>query len=472
MNLQNIKKIYFIGIGGIGMSAVAGIAKAKGFDVSGSDATDIYQPSKGILDQFNISYKIGYAAENFQGADLVVVTPAVDRSNSEVAKAIALGIPIIGFAELLGVLTEDKKRIVVVGTHGKGTTSGLISHALKNLEDSGFFVGAVLNNLNTNFYFGKGKNFVIEGDEYKSAYNNTSPKFSYYSPDILLINNIEFDHPDLYPTLEAFKKPFAQLAEQMDQDGLIIYNQDDKNVREVIKNAKAKKLGFGFTKGAEILSTKPELDSTNPKNYFKLRISWEGQEYVFETRFPGMPYAYDNLAAITVLFSLGYKAQQLQKIVEEYAGVKRRYEIIEEGDITIIDDYAHHPTAVQQTLEATRQKYPNRRIICFFEPHTYSRTRETLSELETAFNSADLVYLAEVYPAREQKLPSSITGSEVVEKIAEHQPNVEYVKDKSDALEKFRSQVKKGDVIVVMAVGSFNTLVYDLKEAYEQQSSK
>ncbi|MDB4940107.1 MAG: UDP-N-acetylmuramate--L-alanine ligase [Candidatus Doudnabacteria bacterium] len=468
MNLDNIKKIYFIGIGGIGMSAAAGIARAKGFEVSGSDAADIYQPSKGILDQFKIDYKIGYNADNFQGADLVVVTTAVDNKNPELVKAINLTVPIIGFAELLGTLTIDKNRIVVVGTHGKGTTSGLISYALKNLNDSGFFVGGVLNNFQTNFYFGKGKDFVLEGDEYKSTYNNSSPKFSYYFPNILLINNIEFDHPDLYPTLEAFKEPFHALAEQMPETSLIVYNADDQNVVDVIRNTKARKLGFGFSDFAEIKAHRIE-----PSNgTFKIKITWNEallnlKEDIFSTQLPGLPYAYDNLAAIAVLISIGFSAEQIKGYTESYTGIKRRYEIIENDEIAIIDDYAHHPTAVRQTLEATRQKYPQRRIICFFEPHTYSRTRETLDQLAKAFNSADLVYLAEVYPAREQKLPSSISSAEVVEKIIKNQPNVIYVKDKVDALEKFKKVVKKDDVIVVMAVGSFNTLVYDLKDAYK-----
>jgi UDP-N-acetylmuramate--L-alanine ligase len=465
MNLDNIKKIYFVGIGGIGMSAVAGIAKAKGFEVSGSDASDIYEPSKGVLDQYGVDYKIGYNADNFTGADLVVATPAVDQTNPEVAKALEMNIPIIGFAELLGALTLDKKRIVVVGTHGKGTTSGLISYALKNLEDSSFFVGAVLTDLDTNFHFGKGSNFVIEGDEYKSLYNDDAPKFSYYNPDVLLINNIEFDHPDLYPTLEDFKRPFKELVSKMPANGIIVYNADDENVAELIKDSKAKKIGFGFKNG-DIKAEAPKLVEKD----FELKLTVDGKETSFKTKLPGMPYAYDNLAAISVLLNLGYTPEQLQELVSKYTGVKRRYQIIKDDEIAIIDDYAHHPTAVQQTIEATRLKYPSRRIICFFEPHTYSRTRETLGELEKAFNSADLVYLAEVYPAREQKLPSSITGQEVVEKIAQYQPNVVYVKDKAEALEKFKDKVQPGDVIVVMAVGSFNTLVYDLKEAYEQHS--
>lgn len=438
MILENVKKIYFIGIGGIGMSAVAGIAKAKGFKVLGSDASDVYDPSKAVLDKYGISYNIGFDLKNIadfelSANDLVVVGAATDLENPELKYAKEQNLKIVGYPELLGLLVVDKKRIVVVGTHGKGTTSGLIAFALKALEDSGFFVGAVLADLQTNFYYGTGKNFVIEGDEYRSGVDDPKPKFAYYNPDLLLINNIEFDHPDIYKDLEAFKEPFKKLVSEMNEDSVIVYNADDTNVLEVVALSRARKVPFSLKE---------------QKNY----------------KLPGKAYAYDYLAAKTILETLGFDFASFEKYFLEYTGVKRRYELIYENNITIIDDYAHHPTAVRETLKATREKYPNRRIVCFFEPHTYSRTKETLPDLKKAFASADLVYIAEVYPAREQKLASSITGTDVVKGVSEYHKNVLFVSDKADALEKYRAEKKDGDVVIVMAVGSFNTLVYDLKK--------
>jgi UDP-N-acetylmuramate: L-alanyl-gamma-D-glutamyl-meso-diaminopimelate ligase len=458
MNWKEVKTIYFIGIGGIGMSAVAGLAKARGFEVRGSDATDVYEPSLGILNHFDIPFKIGYGADNLESVDVVVATAAVDGTNPEYAKASELNIPVVTFPELLGYLSSEQKRIVVVGTHGKGSTSGLISHVLKAHNDSSFFVGAVLTNLETNFYVGKGPYFVIEGDEYKSSADNLRPKFSYYNPGVLLINNVEFDHPDIYKDLEAFKAPFRELANGMSEDSLIIYNADDQNVLDVIKESKARKVGFGF-KATDYLYAKPELvDDGN----FRLEAVTPKGSITVETTLPGMPYAYNTAAATTVLMELGLKIEEITPLVKEYKGVKRRYEIILTDPVVIIDDYAHHPTAVKQTIEATRMKYPSRRIVCFFEPHTYSRTKETLPELENAFASADLVYIAEVYPAREQKLPSSITGQEVTERISTHHKNVVHVENKAAALRAYAAEWKMDDVVVVMAVGSFNTLVYDI----------
>jgi UDP-N-acetylmuramate--L-alanine ligase len=454
LDLSGVKKIYFIGIGGIGMSAVAGIAKAKNFEVSGSDEAGIYEPAKGVLDYFQIRYKIGYSAENFERADLVVVMAGIDATNPELAKALALAIKIVSYAELLGTLTADKRRIVVVGAHGKGTTSGLLGYTLKNIEDSSFFVGAVLKQLKTNFYYGLGSNFVLEGDEYKAGYNDLTPKFMYYNPDILLINNLEWDHPDIYKSFEDFKKVFENLVLSLHQKSIIVYNADDPVAVELATKSTAKKISFGFeNKNADLFAQKPVADK---ENNFVSKVKYGAVNFTFKSFFPGLVYGYDNLAAIATLSAMAYKPEQFLKSIENFKGVKRRFEIIEDSDITIIDDYAHHPTAVRMTLEATRQKYPRRRIIAFFVPHTYSRTKETIAELAKAFTAADLAFISEIYPARELKLPESITGQEVVQQISKNHENVTYVTDELQAKQKFKEIVHKGDVVVVMSVGPYH----------------
>lgn len=459
LKLENIRKIYFIGIGGIGMSAAAGIARAKGFEVSGSDADDVYEPSKGVLDHFNIDYKIGYNANNFKGADLVVTTAAVDEFNPEVAKAISEKVPIVSYPELLGSLVSGKKQIVVVGTHGKGSTAGLLGYVLKALNDDSFFVGAVLTDLGTNFYYGQGQNIVLEGDEYKSSHSDPTAKFLYYKPDVLVINNLEFDHPDMYVDFAAMKVSFTKLLSGLSSEATVVYNSDDANVVELVNQSSAKKLSFGFNGPVDVKGDGLRLKNSN----FVFNVTSPNGNFEAETKLPGLPYAYNSLAAASTLLALGLKPDSFLHLFPQYSGVKRRFEIVKDGSITIIDDYAHHPTAVRQTLEAAVQKYPERRIVCFFEPHTYSRTKETLSELSNSFAAAGLVYIAEVYPAREQKLPSSITGQQVLDEVGKKHLNVYYVKDKADALDQYKKALKPGDVIIVMAVGSFNTLVNDLK---------
>lgn len=463
------KTAYFIGIGGIGMSACAGIAAAVGVVVGGSDSKDVYDPAKRVLDSHKIPYTVGYAREHFEKfveqfgvPDVAVVTAALDGSNPEVAYAKERGIATVSFAEFLGELLGTYQRVVVVGTHGKGTTSGLISYVLKNLCDDSFFVGGVLTNLATNFYVGKGKRFVLEGDEYVSSAFDPTPKFMYYAPDVLLINNVEFDHPDVYKSLGAVKGAFAGLVAAVPEAGTVVYNADDANVRDVVKGFAGKKISFGFGEGANLRGGEISVE----RGTFKFSASGAAGDFEIDTSLPGKIYAYDNLAAAAVLTALGIAPDDFLPHFARYTGIERRYQVVADGTIAIIDDYAHHATAVAATLDATKLKYPGRRIVCVFEPHTYSRTRETVAELANAFTSADVAFIAEVYPAREQKLESSITGHDVVAKVLAAHPgsDVRYVADRADALGQLKAELRRDDVVIVMAVGSFNTLVNDLKD--------
>jgi UDP-N-acetylmuramate--alanine ligase len=253
----------------------------------------------------------------------------------------------------------------------------------------------------------------------------------------------------------------------MPADGLVVYNADDKNVRNIISdpNVKARTIGFGFEHG-EIRATKPELLESG---MFEIAITLpEGSQLSIQSQFPGMNYAYNFLGALSTVLAAypNTDHELLQEIIAHYHGVKRRFEIIshDPSGPVIIDDYAHHPTAVRQTLEAARMKYPDRRIVCFFEPHTYSRTKETLPQLAEAFGAADVAYIAEIYPAREQRLPSSITGQEVVTEVQKHAPQVHYVATEQEALEAYMKIAQPNDVVLVMAVGAFNRLAYALKD--------
>jgi UDP-N-acetylmuramate: L-alanyl-gamma-D-glutamyl-meso-diaminopimelate ligase len=464
------KKLYFIGIGGIGMSAIAGIAAANGWEVKGSDSLEIYEPSKGVLERFKIPYIQGYAQKNIEDCfagknpELVVVTTAVNQDNPEVRFAMDNNLKIISYPEALNLVVGKQRQIVVVGTHGKGTTSGLISYALRTLHDSSFFVGGVLIDYDSNFYWGKGPDMTIEGDEYISSVFDQRPKFIQYKPSILLINNIEFDHPDIYPTIEDVKNAFKFLVKNLDSSAIIVYNADDQNILEVVKDSLCKKIGFGLRAGDYQAGESQLL----PDLSFAIPVYDSAHKEIFSmrTQFPGELYAYDFLAAFATLLCAYPETdlEQLQEIFASFHGIRRRYEMISAGNrITIIDDYAHHPTAVRKTIEATRAKFPKSRIVCFFEPHTYSRTKETLSGLATAFTSANQVFIAEVYPARERRLPSGIKGAEVVAAIKANQPNTQLVATKTEALNEYLKISQPGDVVLIMAVGSFNLLAYDIK---------
>jgi len=468
MDLSDVRKIYFIGIGGIGMSAAAGIAAEAGYEVAGSDSSAIYDPAKSVLDKFFISYHIGYDAANVKDAesDLYIASAGEDRTNPEIAYLEDNDIPFYSFSELLYELNQDRIRVVVTGTHGKSTTAGLIGHILHNLDDSTFMTGAVLQFYQTNFEYGSGHYAIFEGDEYKALYNDPTPKFHLYKPDILVLTNLEYDHPDVFENLAQLKHEFAELIANLPDDGLLIYNADDANLAHLVHQTNVASFGFSLHNPSDYravnLQFKPESTTFQVLRESEGERVWQ-EEY--ETRLAGEINVYNALGAIALLRALGFKREQIQEQLTTYEGVKRRLELVgrTKSGITVYDDYAHHPTEVRETLAAARTRYPNKTIWAVFEPHTYSRTEATLDDLVKSFGDADHVLLAEIYPAREHKTAESITGAAVIAAFrAAGSHNVQLVADKAAAFKVLQESAKPGDVVIIMAVGSFNTLASEL----------
>lgn len=488
MDLQNVRKIYFIGIGGIAMSAAAGLAQEQGYEVMGSDAATVYPPAKTVLEEHGIHVLSGYSRDQVasSGADLYVVSAGESAQNPEVAWLIEEDIPFISFPELLYALSQDKLRIVVAGTHGKSTTSGWLGHALREIDDSSYMVGAVLKDYNANFYSGTGHYIVFEGDEYKATVDDPTPKMHYYKGDMLVLTNLEFDHPDVFANLDEIKTEFRELVANVPDDGLIIYNGDNADLADVVYRETGRSFTFGIQHSAhmqatEILyhgggSTFAVVNRLDPENIRTER---------YEIALPGEINIYNALAVITTLRALGFQQELVQRHLLTYSGVKRRFEIIYplssppniggvglsdevlaklEGGITVVDDYAHHPTAVRETLVAAKTRFPHARVWAIFEPHTYSRTKATLPELVASFDAADQVLLAHIYGAREHQNNAGITDSEVLSAVAAHYTHIRPVATKQEALAILEQELAPGDVAIVMAVGSFNRLAYELAE--------
>jgi UDP-N-acetylmuramate: L-alanyl-gamma-D-glutamyl-meso-diaminopimelate ligase len=467
VDLTEVKKIYFIGIGGIGMSAAAGIAAEAGFKVAGSDSKEIYDPAKSVLDKFMVEYYVGYQTAQVADAkaDLYVVSAGEDQNNPEVKYLLDHDIELHSFSELLYDLNKDRIRIVVAGTNGKSTTAGLIGHILYNLDDSTFMTGAVLQHYHTNFEYGSGHYAVFEGDEYKALFNDPTPKFHLYKPDILVLTNLEYDHPDLFANFDQMKAEFRQLIEDLPDDGLIIYNSDDPNLVQLVHTTNVASFGFGLNNPADYFAVDREFGPEQTE-FLVLRENrgerlWQES---YSTTLAGEINVYNVLAAIALLRALGFTRQQIQEHLATYNGVKRRFEKIgqSKSGITVYDDYAHHPTAVRETLAAARTRYPESKIWAIFEPHTYSRTKATLADLAQSFTNADEVLLAEIYPARETKADAIITSAEVITAVQAEHKQARLIKDKTEAVSILQKETKRGDIIIIMAVGSFNTLAQDL----------
>ncbi len=480
------------------MSATANIARGFGYEVQGSDSREVYAPAKDMLDKNKISYFTGYDQQHIidAKADLFVLSAGESLQNPEVKYIVDSNLPRAGFAELLYELSKDNLRVVVAGTHGKSTTAGLLGHLLKNLDNSSFMAGGVLQNYQSNFYQGDGHYFVFEGDEYKEQFDDPTPKFHYYKADILVLTNLEYDHPDQFASLADLEKEFEFLIEAMPPDGLIVYNADNAALAKLVHASNIASVSFGLENAADFqvrdVDYGSERTTLRVSNKFSVdmveKLLEKDEEY--QIQLPGKMNVYNALAAIATLRTLGFSRQNIVLDLLSFKGIKRRFEIVGvKNGITIVDDYAHHPTAVRETLDAARLKHfpdvgadnirPLQRtdgqmsnvkcqmsgkLWAIFEPHTFSRTKATLNDLATAFDAADEVLISDIYPARESAKDATISSEDVVQAIGLHKSNIRLVHNKQEALDILKSEAKPGDIIIVMAVGSFNRLAYELKE--------
>jgi len=486
LNLDAVKKIYFVGIGGIAMSAAACLAKQAGFEVEGSDSKEVYSPAKDVIDESKLSYHIGYDAGQIKNsnADLFVLSAGEGLENPEVKYIINSDLPRTSFSELLYELNKESLRIVVTGTHGKSTTAGFLGHLLKNLDDSSFMVGGVLQNYDQNFYKGQGHYFVFEGDEYKSQFDDPTPKFHYYKPDIIVLTNLEYDHPDQFASIEDLEKEFAELIFKLPEDGLIVYNADNALLAKLVHESNVASVSFGIDNQADFkvddVVYGSDFTTIQISNKFSKNISAQllGQTEEYKIQLPGKMNVYNALATIATLRALGFSQEQIALDLLSFKGIKRRFELVGvKNGVTLIDDYAHHPTAVKETLDAARLRYfpvndqglkikDVGRLWAIFEPHTFSRTKATLGDLAKSFDSADEVLISDIYPAREKISDATITSADVIEAIknAGEKDAIRLVHNKKEALDIIKSEAKTGDVVIVMAVGNFNRLAYELKE--------
>jgi UDP-N-acetylmuramate--alanine ligase len=334
---------------------------------------------------------------------------------------------------------------------------------------------------------------VFEGDEYKEQFDDPVPKFHYYHADVLVLTNLEYDHPDQFSSIEDLEKEFALLIEDMPEDGLIVYNGDNASLTRLVHQSNVTNVSFGIDNQTDFKVT--DIDYEEDYTTIRLinkfskdelqKLLEAEEEYKFQL--PGKMNVYNALAAIATLRTLGFSRENFLLDLLSYQGIKRRFEVVGiKNGITIVDDYAHHPTAVRETLEAARLRFfpnskpqnINSKLWAIFEPHTFSRTKATLNDLTKSFDAADEVLISEIYPAREKAKDASITSEQVVEAVkgqrvspefvegskVKGSTNIRLVHDKSEALSIIKSEAHPGDIVIVMAVGSFNRLAYELKE--------
>lgn len=476
------EKLYFLGIGGTGMASVAGLFQEAGYQVTGSDA-GVYPPMSTMLAELGINVRAPYSSANIdaESPDYIVIANALSRGNEELEKALTSGIPYTSFPALLGErILSNKTTIVVSGTHGKTTTTSLLAHILNELgEEPGFIVGGLPRNFPRSFRLGKSRLFVIEGDEYDTAFFDKGPKFLHYRPSYCIFNNLEYDHADIYPNVEAIEAQFQNLIKLVKDPKKIIANIDDQGVRRTLekidylhKVTSVSTLGKSTEAAFKVTKVKPGTDYAGHPEWHAIIQTPSIGPFEIKTRLAGHHNIANIIQTIACLELLALNGDLQSKLslrsivdaIETFAGVARRLELIGGGrGIDIFEDFAHHPTAVRTVLEGFKAMYPNKRLIVAFEPRSATQRRNIfMSEFAESLRAADLVYIGEC--PLDKRIPEEgrMNTDSLKQAIGD---KAMAFKSNPELLEALRGAVKTGDAVIFMSSGSFSGIQHKLSEA-------
>lgn len=440
----SVKRIHFVGIGGIGMSAIAEILINQGFSVSGSDMsrsenTD-YLASRGAV------IMIGHKAENIAGAEVVVYSSAVKiDQNPETLAAVEQGIPLLRRAEMLAEVSRLKYTLAIAGTHGKTTTTSMMGlMMMKAGFDPTVIVGGRLKGFGgTNARLGNGEWIVVEADEFDRSFLSLTPAVS-------IINNVEAEHLDIYKDIDDIKRTFVEFANKVPFYGFVAACIDNPGVKDILFDIKKKTRTFGLSRNADVRGA--NIEHCGRGSEFDVYFDEEKAGRV-KINVPGVHNVRNALGAICVAHELGVDFETIKSGIAEFTGVYRRFEIKKEtGDLIVIDDYAHHPTEIRATLQAARDGW-DRRIICIFQPHTYSRTQQFYKDFGKSFDEADVLIVTDVYPARELPI-AGVTGKLIADAAVQYgHKHVTYIQDKNKIYGAVKDILKPGDVVITMGAG-------------------
>ncbi|MDB9861916.1 UDP-N-acetylmuramate--L-alanine ligase [Litorivicinus sp.] len=455
--MGRIQRIHFIGIGGVGMSGIAEVLLNQGYQVSGSDIKA--SPSTNRLAALGSKIHIGHDQAHIKDAEVVVVSSAIDRENPEVAKALEQRIPVIPRAQMLAELMRFKQGIAVSGTHGKTTTTSL---AAAVLAESGFdptyIIGGKLNQADNNARLGDSEYMIAEADE-------SDASFLVLKPMIAIVTNIDTDHMSTYDgDFEKLKQAFVQFLQNLPFYGLVIANSDDLVINEILPTVGRTVITFGLDSQADYRARNVVMDGLETR--FRVERPRK-DDLEISLSLPGKFNVSNALAIVALSDHLGVDEDALKKALSEFQGVGRRFElagsILREGErIPVIDDYGHHPRELEVTFDAVRQAYPGKRLISVFQPHRYSRTRDSFDDFVSVLMTADELVLMPVFPAGEQPIVGAESKdlAQMIRRFGRCQPVVE--KDFAQIIERVESLLQPNDVILIQGAGSIGQLPNEL----------
>jgi len=441
--LSSIKKIHFIGIGGIGMSGIAELLHNQDFEITGSDISE--SPNIDRLRRLNIPINIGHDKANISDAEIVVYSDAIPKNNVELVQANEMSVQSYSRAQMISQLAKLKSSTVgISGTHGKTTTTSMIGSILKDSNlDPTIIVGGVVKSINTNSVLGAGDTFVVEADEFNRS-------FLQLNPTIAVINNIDLEHIDCYKDLEDLKSAFIQFANSVPFYGMVSICKDSDNAKSIIKFIDKPLVTYGIE--SENVDFKAD-NIVHVDGKVTFDVIHKKKVYPFSMNVPGSYNVLNALAAISVCNTMGLSIEDIGKSLKEFLGVKRRFDIkMHNKSLTIIDDYAHHPVEVSSVISAVKSNW-NRRLVVIFQPHLFSRTKQFYKDFAKSLFDADIIFITEIFASRE-KLDSSVSSKNISAHLKElNHKNVFDITTES-LIQDIKNNYNDGDIILTIGAGN------------------
>ncbi|PIR88750.1 MAG: UDP-N-acetylmuramate--L-alanine ligase [Candidatus Harrisonbacteria bacterium CG10_big_fil_rev_8_21_14_0_10_44_23] len=454
-------KVHLIGIKGVGMTALAQILKQRGLEVSGSDTKDKFFTDK-VLKSSGIKPKVFSEKNITKNIDVVISSGAYYFSgramgdNLEVKEVLKRGIKILTYPQAVGELSKEYKTIAVAGSHGKSTITAMLGWAAQRIgKDPTVIAGTRINAWKANARVGKSNLLILEADEYREAFLN-------YSPNVLIITSIDYDHPDYYKTPALYYRAFKKMVDRVEKGGVVIGFGDDVEVANLLSYAKGKKLKtvkYGFSKRSDLVLENEgvfhdkHIRQAQCKQLFHGLFN-KGKKLRGVLKFPGKHQIANAGAVLATAKSLKWPVYRTLDALKEFSGTARRFEVLRKykNGAIVIDDYAHHPTAIKKTLEAARSLYPKKKIIAIFQPHMFSRTEALLEDFATAFSDADEVGIMEIYASAREK-SGKVSGRTLTAHAKEHHRFVNYLKNSAEAKKFLNLATKKDAAVLLMGAG-------------------
>lgn len=454
MSEERIKQVHFIGVGGVGMSGIARVAHDQGMQVSGSDIKESRYTKQ--LREAGITVFIGQKAENIpEGNPVIVISTAILENNPELIEARRRGLEIWHRAQMLAHLGVGLDTLAVAGTHGKTTTSSMLASALDALgADPTFLIGGIVRAYGTNAHSGTGDHYVVEADE-------SDKSFTYLSPKAVLVTNIEADHLDHYKDLDEIYDKFHDFMGLVPEDGVIVACGEEPHVVEIARSEGRRMYTYGFSEGCDVRITSYEPHGIGSRYTAVMPDGTQVEGTIKQN--PGRHNVLNATGVVTLLWALGFDAAKVAQALSGFAGVRRRFDLVGEvGGVTVVDDYAHHPTEIAATISAAAG-LGYKHVHVLFQPHRYSRaplfTQVLHDEFGAAFDKADSVTFMDVYPAGEAPVPG-VSGKTFLTVLLEHEghPQADFVAHRVDVVPHLMDKLQPGDLVITMGAGDVTAM--------------